>query len=142
MMEKRICELCGSELRTAQGDEYCPICGELDDKYEKQVNNISEAETMETFEKLPDNHPAKLEIARLQRENEELKRENRQLGELSYVLRMLNVARNALARIVIRPNSDEQIAIAKNAQNLIRSIEKDWAAAYPITTQTVEVETY
>lgn len=97
---------------------------------------------METFEKLPDHHPAKLEIARLQRENNELKRENNQLGELSYVLRMLNVARNALARIVIRTNSDEQTAIAKNAQNLLRSIEKDWAAAYPVQSQPIEVDTY
>lgn len=50
---------------------------------------------MEQFEKLHDNHPAKLEIARLRRENEDLKRENKKLGELPYLLRMLNIARDA-----------------------------------------------
>ena len=97
---------------------------------------------METFEKLPDNHPAKMEIARLQRENAELKRDNVKLGELAYVLRMLNVARNALARVVRADYGEESRAIAKNAEGLIRQIEKDWAAAYPVTTQPIEVETY
>jgi hypothetical protein len=41
--KKPICVLCGSELRTVNGDEYCPICGELDEAYKEKVNANEQA---------------------------------------------------------------------------------------------------
>lgn len=98
---------------------------------------------MDTFEKLPDDHPAKLEIARLRRENDELKRDNKHLGEISYLLRCVNIGRNALARIE-RMNCNVLVSdICRRAEESIYAEFKEMEKYHiPQGIQSPDVETY
>lgn len=49
------------------------------------------------------------------------------VDEVSYPVKMLNVARNALSRIVRVDYGEEAQSIAQNAITAMKSIEKEWA---------------
>lgn len=83
-----------------------------------------------------------MEIERLRRENDELKRDNKQLGEISYILRISNIAQNALARCVMVTDIEAR-GIARRAQKDIKKVNEEWRKWYPVDTEALpEVETY
>lgn len=91
-----------------------------------------------------------MHIARLQRENTDLKAENKKLAELPYLLRQLNIAKNSLARIVRMGSMGAQgnvlkdaIDIAKQAERNISAENKEWLKYHPSDHSTLpETETY
>lgn len=66
-----------------------------------------------------------MEIARLRRENEELKRDNKKLGEVKYILRMLNIARNSLARIERMGSIGAKGNVLKDAIDIARQASRN-----------------